>query len=200
MAITKFSSGSSFTNLTKYDDFLAGNAAYDPAATWLIQRTTATGAETVITFSSIPQTYSSIQIRATLRSTQALNNVGNCNVYVNGVNTGTSYARHYVYGEGSTVSASGTASTTQMILVNTVPLGSTTAGLFGGCVVDFQDYASTTRNKTMRALHGHDRNGAGTIGMSSGVYLATTAITSVSISLTTGNWASGSTFALYGMV
>ena len=73
MAVTKISNSGIKTGVLKYDSMLAGNAAYDPAATWLIQRVNGTGSSTAITFSSIPQTYQHLQIRAIMKNAYTAN-------------------------------------------------------------------------------------------------------------------------------
>ena len=67
MAVTKASNSGIKTGILKYDSFLAGNAAYDPAATWLIASTTLTAAQGWVEFTNIPSTYTSLQLRITGR-------------------------------------------------------------------------------------------------------------------------------------
>jgi len=177
---------------------LAGNAAYDPAATWLIQRITATGGETSITFSSIPQTYLSLQIRGVARDT-AGGGQGGIALRFNGVST-TSYSNHALQGDGASATASGSASATYVVNGNFgMPNSTALASTFGANIIDIHDYASTTKNKTVRLFAGCDLNGTGIVGMRSGGYFATTAVTSLTIYPASTAFAAGSTFALYGM-
>jgi len=143
------------------------------------------------TFNSIPSTYKHLQLRflgieSSLASTFRLR--------LNG-DTGTNYARHWLYGDGSSASAGGTASTT------VIDIGSKLGILTEPCVgiIDIHDYASTTNNKTIRSFSGHDRNGAGEIGLYSGVWLSTAAVTSVTFFASSGNQNAGATIALYGI-
>ena len=200
MAVTKFSSGSSFKNLTKYDDFLAGNAAYDPAATWLIQRVAGNGSSNVITLSSIPQTYKSLQIRIfgkdTRNSTQY-----SVDGYIT-LNSVTTYGYHYLRGDGTNVTSTGGASNTVTILPNAIATSSSGMTSIGSAViVDIHDYTSTTRNKTIRAFGGINTNGLGAYGvyLASGVSIDTAAVASVTLQCDTA-WTTDTTIALYGMV
>jgi len=200
MAVTKFSSGSSFKNLTKYDDFLAGNAAYDPAATWLIQRVAGNGSSNVITLSSIPQTYKSLQIRIfgkdTRNSTQY-----SVDGYIT-LNSVTTYGYHYLRGDGTNVTSTGGASNTVTILPNAIATSRSGMTSIGSAViVDIHDYTSTTRNKTIRAFGGINTNGLGAYGvyLASGVSIDTAAVTSVTLQCDTA-WTTDTTIALYGMV
>ena len=64
-------------------------------------------------------------------------------------------------------------------------------------VVDILDCSNTSKYKTMRALCGTDTNGGGEVGLFSGVWQSTSAISSITISFS--NIAQYSTFALYGI-
>jgi hypothetical protein len=77
---------------------------------------------------------------------------------------------------------------------------STTSGIFGASVVDVLDYASTSKNKVIRALSGGDANGSGLIVLYSGSRNLTDAITSITIFPTgAGDFREHSSFALYGV-
>lgn len=158
----------------------------------------ATGA--AITFSGIPSTYKSLQIRGIYKDTSS-SSAQEAPLFVqfNGDSTN-NYAYHNIRGNGSAVLAEGVASTSWM-RVEAAGVVSTT-GAFGVSIIDFVDYASTTKNKTMRAFAGGDGNVAQTnyrVALSSGVWLNTSAVTSITINAGNGGFASGSIFALYGL-
>lgn len=196
MAVTKLSNSGIKTGVLKYDSMLAGNAAYDPAATWLISRQTLSSNTETVTFSNIPQTYQHLQIRVMTRLSLGYYYP---HFYFNGVNTGGNYAQHALTADGTSAGAEGSANS------NVIQLASTGSDLltnnFGVNIVDIHDYASTTKFKTVRNFGGYDNNGSGYLLLRSGVYRSTNAITSFSI--TTGFGAgyylvSGTTIALYG--
>lgn len=193
MAITKLLTTSSFTNLTKYDSFLAGNAAYSPSSFDSIATATPTGTSTV-TFSSIPSTYTSLQIRLSgLTASAGYDFI----LQLNG-DTGNNYARHSLYGTGSTVTATGTTATNRIIIDSAATGTYTTSPMVA--LIDIHDYASTTRNKTVRSFEGSDNNGTGDVTLVSGLWLNTAAVTSVTISVLGGiNYAAGTSIALYGI-
>ena len=201
MAITSIKTGSSFTNLQKYNDFLGPNAAYDPAATWLIQRVNISSNTLSVTFSGIPSTYSSLQLRILSRSTRTA--MANLNIQVNS-DTGTVYTQHELSGDGTTATALGSVAggVTNASIARSTGTNSTT-GIFGVSIIDIHDYASTTKNKTIRGFFGIDNNSAapaGVVGMRSVLYIGTSAITSLTLtSASSTNFIAGSTFALYGM-
>ena len=114
MAVTKIKTTSSFTNLTKYDSFLAGNAAYNPSSYESIATTTVgAGGATDVTFSSIPSTYQHLQIRALAGNNNGSTGVGSFYVQLN-ADTGNNYSWHRVFGNGLNASVNATSSTSSI--------------------------------------------------------------------------------------
>ncbi len=193
MAITKIKTTSSFTNLTKYDSFLAGNAAYSPAAYESIATVVGDNSAATLTFSSIPSTYASLQIRIMGRSTGAVDTSAATVQY----NATAMTKGHYLRGDGVNVIVGA---------VNVpfyVPGGNTSANIMGVAIVDIHDYASTTRNKTGRSFGGW--NGNNVYGTTERLQVAsffldnTSAITSLSLVMSNGNWTNETVIALYGI-
>jgi hypothetical protein len=200
MATSRIQTSSILQGFPKSRSLLAGNTAYDPAATWLIQRATATGSESTITFSGIPSTYKHLQVRFMYRYSAAVDTT-NTLFTVNG-DTGANYAFHELNGNGTTVAASGTASTTAM-RYGRAPGTTTGSNIFGVGIIDLHDYASSTKYKTFRTFYGCDANTASTaypVRLFSGLWMNTNAVTSITFAAPSGTWTAGTTFALYGMV
>ena len=152
-----------------------------------------------ITFSSIPSTYTHLQIRGITKSARSGTARNDLIIKLNG--SSTTYAHHQLYGDGSSAAALGTASTTQGLLgINCVPSSGYTSQ-FGVVVADILDYLSTNKNKTIRSLAGTDNNGAGFISLSSALWYATpVAITSIALTIDGAyNFEQYSQFALYGI-
>jgi len=83
---------------------------------------------------------------------------------------------------------------------NAVVDATNSADIMGTSIIDVHDYASTTKNKTVRTMTGFDSNGAGQITLVSSLWMSTAAITSMSIISSVGsNFTTNSTFALYGI-
>lgn len=162
--------------------------------------TVGAGGSATITFSSIPSTYTHLQIRYISRSTRAS---GSDSVSFRfNSDSGTNYARHFLFGDGASAGAGATTSDT----MSNCALGSGAsagASMFGGGVVDILDYTSTNKNKTIRSLSGADINGAGgDLRLSSGLWFATpAAINSITLYAQGGaaNFVQYSSFALYGI-
>jgi hypothetical protein len=199
MATSRISTSSVLQGFPKSRSLLAGNTAYDPAATWLIQRQTLTSNQASITFSSIPTGYTSLQIRFIGRSTRAAADA-NIRLQFNS-DTGTNYTYHELSGSGTAASSGGAASQTYADFGRAPGTTITNTSIFGVGIVDIIDYLSTSKNKTIRSIYGYDTNGTPSeIGMRSSVWMSTSAITSITLfQASSASWLSGSTVALYGM-
>jgi len=153
-----------------------------------------TGSSAVITFSSIPATYTHLQIRSIGRSTSTGTTIS---ITANG-DTGSNYARHYLYGDGSTAGAGANATQTSMQIAFTTGSGNL-ADSYGVNVIDILDYANTNKYKTLRVLSGVDVNGSGGfVQLSSGLWQSSSAITSITLTNST-NYTTATQFALYGI-
>lgn len=163
--------------------------SFESIATATLSSTT-----TNITLSSIPSTYKHLQLRILTRASNA--SVDRAITLRVNSDSGSNYAQHYLDGDGSTASASGSASTTSMLFTKTAG-ASATANVYGVAIVDFVDYASSSKYKTIKTFGGFDNNGAGNVILSSGLWQSTTAINSITVVNT--SFLSGSTIALYGI-
>ena len=149
-----------------------------------------------VEFTSIPATYSHLQVRGIARGTTA-DTLVLVRIQLNS-DTGSNYARHNINGDGSTAVAAADASQT-VGGVGNISAANATASIFGTIVCDILDYANTNKYKTIRSLSGNDRNGSGTVGLFSSLWLNTNAITSIKVFPAAANFAQYTTFALYGI-
>lgn len=198
MAITSVKTGSSFTNLQKYNQFLGPNSAYIPSSFESIATVTITSTSSTVEFTSIPQTYSALQIRGIAKIDMAgyakeiycrLNN-----------DTSANYGSHVLYGDGSNAQAAGPQGTSFMRIAYAGAMGSSPTNQYGTSIIDIQDYTSTTKKKTLRSFSGADANaGGGFVALGSGLWLSTSAVTSITLLLDSANFTSGTSFALYGI-
>lgn len=147
-----------------------------------------------ITFSSIPATYTHLQIRGIARSNGAADNTV---IQFNG-DTANNYATHYLTGNGATASAG--SGTTRANFYVDILAANASGAMWSGDVIDILDYANTNKYKTIRTLAGQDLNGSGTVWLASGLWQSTAAITSIKLYLNGAvNLAQYSSFALYGI-
>ena len=159
--------------------------------------TVGSGGQATVEFTGIASTYKHLQIRymsrsATATTTDVLSWRFNSD-------SGSNYSRHFLFGDGASVSSGAATSDTRMTTDGTT--GATaTSGIFGVGVVDILDYADTDKYKTLRALSVDDRNGAGLVVMNSGNWRSTSAVSTITIiTNSTANFAQHSQFALYGI-
>jgi hypothetical protein len=190
MAVTQFKTGSSFKNLTKYNDFLTSNAAYEPYQFNSIATLTPTSGTTA-TFSSIPGIYKSLQIRVNALVTSG----ASMDLTFNG-DTATNYSWHTIAQDTSTVVASAGASTSNMRLFGTAQI--VAAGYPLGAIIDIIDYASTTKNKTTKSFCEAVKNTGPALEIYSGMWRSTSAVTSLTIT-SSAAFTTGTSIALYGM-
>ena len=156
-----------------------------------------------VTFSSIPSTYKHLQVRIIARDTSASGGGGGAlRLRFNG-DTSAVYDRHVLSGNGSSPSAGADINQTEFSLDGLMIGGGTGANIYGVGTLDIIDYASTTKNKTLRLLNGNNTNGTygnEFIRLQSGNWRSTSAITSMTFSITNGSGLeSGSIIALYGI-
>ncbi len=152
--------------------------------------TVPSGGLTSVTFAGIPQTYSHLQIRMSTKDNTGL---ASQSIRING-DSGSNYAWHRLYGEGSTANASAGTSDNKAII-------GISDAQFGSGIMDFLDYKDVNKYKTVKSLSGFDNNGSGWVGLWSGLWMNTNAITSIQImtGLLSQSWTEYSTFTLYGV-
>ena len=145
-----------------------------------------------ITFSSIPATYTHLQIRCmTLFS---VSDAG-ANIRFNS-DTASNYSWHRILANGASVSAAAGANQTYGL----VTIGAPSSTNIPGCsIIDILDDANTNKYKTVRDLAGTDANGNGYITLLSSNWRSTSAISSILIAPSSGVWNQYSQFALYGI-
>ena len=157
--------------------------------------TVGSGGSTSITFSSIPATYTHLQIRVLGQ----IENVATTSAtMVMKINTSTTANKgHQLYANGSSVAAySGNTGD-----VGWLPYSGNT-NIFGVAVIDILDYANTNKAKTIRTLTGFDKNGSGgELVFASVLYTGTTAISGITLEPPGPSepFTQYSSFALYGI-
>lgn len=176
----------------------ASTSSYESIASQTLASDTAT-----ITFSSISGTYKHLQIRVLAKNAFTTNRGVSLSRIRFNSDSGSNYSYHRLIGDGTSVTASGGASQTYLYCFDTNGFGASDNSTFSTGIIDIIDYASTTKNKTLRCFSGVNQNSATTseqsTGLDSGAWFSTSAITQIDITSGGGNWKSGSTFALYGI-
>jgi hypothetical protein len=202
--IFKMSNAGGFKSLNRYYDMLAGNTVWNPfepagAYESIAAVTVPAAGAASVTFSSIPQTYTHLQIRAIAKTTFTTYANNGFNLYFNNDTTSAKYT-HQLYGFGS--GSGGAQAIPNYMNISYIPGNvSGTTNMFGAVICDILDYSSSTKNKTLRALSGWDNNGSsGTIVLNSAFNGSTTPINSILMNSDSGtDFMQFSQFALYGI-
>lgn len=153
---------------------------YEPIAT-----ANGTGSSGVVTFSSIPATYTDLVV--------ASNIIGDANsavrIRLNGDTTDSNYSYVLLYGNGSVAGSTYNAATQ-------IYIGHANTSSPNASITSLNNYANSTTFKT--ALNrGNQVNQF--VSAVSGLWKNTAAITSVTIVMDSGNFTTGSTFTIYGI-
>ena len=163
-----------------------GGAAYESIATVSV----GSGGSSSVSFTSIPGIYAHLQIRALIKQSNGDGAYARLNS-----DSGNNYTRHRLQGNGSTASAFGETGQNRLNINTNVGYSD-----FGVLITDILDYANTNKYKTVRHFTGIDKNGSGAVLLESGLWMDTSAVTSITfINPNTGNYSQYSHFALYGI-
>lgn len=166
--------------------------------------TVGSGGAANVEFTSIGTDWTHLQLRFIARANRATYGADTVRLTFNG-DTASNYAFHKLLGDGSSAYASSGANQSYIQFGDCVGTNNGPGtGNVGNAVVDILDYKNTNKFKTMRALAGVDVNGTvagfgGVVGLTSGLWRSTNAITSIKLTVETGiNFEQYSHFALYG--
>ena len=179
-------------------DGTTSTSAFDSLGSVLLS-----SAATTVTFSNIPATYTHLQLRFLAQTNRATIGRDSVKAYFN-ADTTAFYTSHGLQGDGtSTAAYSNGVSGTYMELGYVS--SSAASGFFGLCVIDILDYANPNKNTVCRSMSGANLNGSvggygGNVGVNSGVWLKTTAVSSITLTPFVGTTFSAySQFSLYGV-
>lgn len=163
---------------------MAAGSTYTPIQTYTVSG----GSTSTITFSSISGSYTDLVLICS----------GNCNSGTdyprlrvgNGSASATGYSNTQMYGTGTTATAYRETSQTGFIFATYPATSNRVTTIF-----NFMSYSQTTNNKYVFM---RDNNAAGNVTAAIMLWQSTSAINYIELFLT-NNFASGSTFTLYGI-
>jgi len=154
-----------------------------------------TSGVTDITFSSIPQTYSHLQLRLFAQTSASGTGFSGYDMYFNSDNTATNYWRHYFIGTGS-AAAGGGGNTASFGYGNG---GNSLSKPYGVTIIDILDYTNTNKYTTSKAVSVSENNDTtGYVIYNSHLWTNTAAVTNIRINSYYA-WTAYSSFALYGI-
>lgn len=157
-------------------------ATYDRITAYTVPSATSS-----YTFTSIPSTYTDLVLIMSGSKTSASDitlRVGN-----GSVDTGSNYSRTFIYGDGSSAVSGRQSSQTSISVAyfNTIQ---------SNFILNINNYANTTTNKTILSRWNASDVVVGAIAC---LWRSTAAIDTLSLTNVAGNFATGSTFTLYGI-
>jgi hypothetical protein len=166
---------------------MAAGSTYTPIATV----STSASSYTFNSFSG----YTDLVLIGHLRSTKTTANSDTLFIQYNS-DTGTNYSHTRIVGNGSSVSSARQTDQNQLALPEIASDGDT-SGIFTPVIHNVMNYSNSTTNKTSIT-----RTSNSTIGPFAivGLYRSTSAITSIKIYPASGDFVSGSTLTLYGIL
>jgi hypothetical protein len=150
----------------------------------LIASNTLGSAQSSVTFSSIPGTYTDLVLVCSVKATTGTPVM---QIAINS-DSGSNYSRTGLYGDGSTATSFRLSSQTILGIF------SADATNFTPAIIQFNDYSNTTTYKTILS-----RSGITYPAAQVGLWRSTSAITSIVASTDSSTFTSGSTFKLYGI-
>ena len=159
-------------------------ATYEPIAT-----TTLGSAATIISFSSIPQTFTDIRIVLSIKGVTTAGSP----VRIEMNNDAANFGATWIYGDGASV-VSGRGANTYGRLSGNIGIAGT-GPLLVTC--DLLSYTGSTQ-KTLLAEFTNDNNGTGGVARTVNLFLSTAAITQLTLRYD-GTFAIGTTATLYGI-
>jgi len=160
-----------------------------------IATTTATGSTADVTFSSISQDYTHLQLRMIIKNHTA--NTNQTRIQFNS-DTASNYSWHQLRGDGASATSSAGTSTAFSFVGNHP--STAVASAFAVYVVDILDYKDTNKYKTIRSLGGYDLNNTdGNVFMNSSNWRSTSAVSTIRIYPGADSFGQYSSFQLYGV-
>lgn len=151
-----------------------------------------------VTFSAIPNTFTDLVIRASVRGSES-GTAGNLRLRVNG-DTGSNYSRTRLYAYGSGTFSERNFNQSSNTDVSFYNQATSTTNTFSNLEIYIPSYLSTS-NKPISGSGAVENNSStdNAVGVHAFHYRNSSAITSIEFINTAGNFVSGSTFHLYGI-
>jgi hypothetical protein len=157
--------------------------------------TVGSGGAATIDFTSIPQTYTDLQIMVSVRKATT----GSTDLGIRYNSSTSGYYYRQLKGNGATASSNNATNSSYYYIEDTVPGSDYTANTFNNSTIYIPDYTGN-KNKSAFSDAVSENNATTAFAvLSAGLWYVTSAITDISIKAGTGNFAQYSTATLYGI-
>ncbi len=200
-AISSPATGLTIYNTTTNTLSTYNGSAWNQSGTTLISSQVLGAPAASVVFSSIPQTFNNLRVVCQGRCSDTSGSSSTIGVSFNGDTGASQYHYEYVtFVSTSIASISGSRANLFCFQFANATAG-TAAGDSGGGEMVIPNYTGTTFNKTMTSTTAGTNANAGYLALFSGYWNSTAAITSMTFTDTAGgNFSTGTTFYLYGMI
>lgn len=167
-------------------------------ARFLISSQTLTSGALTVTFSSIPQTYTDLELRISARKVSPAGQNTDFLIRFNS-DTTTLYSTTRITGNGATAASDRQSAVSAQVLTDMIPGSASTANTFGTLAMYIPNYTSTG-NKPASAFGANENNTTTAYILGhAGLYRGTSGISSIDITTSSQNYEVGSSFYLYGI-
>jgi hypothetical protein len=164
-----------------------------PVASFLVSGSS-TG---TISFNNIPKSFTNLQVRVFGRGTTSFS--PGLSLYVTPIGLSVSSSkRHYLTTTGTTPAVS-TNSDASAGLVASIADGGATSNVYSNTILDILDWASETKNITLKGISGFDTNANGATTFGSSLLVRSSGTITGFNFFTDGNWIDGSRIDVYGI-
>ncbi len=168
-----------------------------PVTYSLIASNTLSSSAASVTFSAIPNTYTDLVLKASIRSDQGSVNT-DVLVSYNSVG-GTSYSRVWLQGNGATATSGLTANTSSTNVLNSAVGNGATSNTFSNWELYIPSYTASQNKAYGGFAVGENNATTAYIVNVAGLFRNTSAISTILLEPGGGNFVSGSSFFLYGI-
>jgi hypothetical protein len=164
----------------------------------LLETTTLATSAASVSFSGLSaySDYRHLQIRYVARGTSG--NALSLQIQLNN-DAGANYTSHRLIGYQGGVQSLALVNAQQISWNFLISADANNTNLFSSGVIDVLDYSNTNKNTTLRALGGTMRDNNSLIGLHSGLFVNTSAITTILLKPSSVTFEAGSRFSLIGI-
>ncbi len=157
--------------------------------------TVGAGGTSVINFTNIPQTYTDLVIKASVRSSDATTNDG-ANLYINGNTSAALYSFRRLTGNGTAAASDSSSASFRFLNVDG---NSATANTFGNLEMTIPNYTLSNQKSVSVDMVSENNATSSFQGLAAALWSRTDPITSIEINSGGNTFLQYSTFTLYGV-
>jgi hypothetical protein len=160
-------------------------------------QTVGSGGASSITFNNIPQTFTDLLIKTSIRDSVSGTANAGMRIIFNGSSSG--YSDTYLYGNGSTA-YSNSDSGSSWVRVGQQPASGATANTFSNDEIYIPNYTSSNYKSVIGDSTGENNGTTAYTTLAAGLWSNTAAITSIQLQSNSTAWVQYSEFSLYGIL